>query len=295
MDVQDVALTDGRDVALTVGLVVVVLIDDGDDLLLREVVDVALAAYEECTGLGGRDAVDGEVALLVGKQAVLGAADKGARQYLAAADSTTSARYGTALDGRNIAALRVVLTTVVVGLVLMGLVDGQRGDVILLIAGQCQIAVAADHLADSVWCTAYLEGGVHHVVIAGIRDGDGGVVALLIGQGIVLYAGKLLTNIDLSTGEDGGLHILPARFFLSPVCSFGTIVCCRVVYALRHGIASLVAIGLVADFLFTLVVAVVLVLLSFMSAECGVDEQVEGIVVIVKLAVVGCRQRTPGF
>ena len=48
MDVDDVALGDGRDVvARLVALLVLVEVDDGDDLLLREVVDVRLVRHVE--------------------------------------------------------------------------------------------------------------------------------------------------------------------------------------------------------------------------------------------------------
>ena len=51
VDVHHMALADRCHIAAGVGLIVVVLVDDGDDLLLRQVVDVALAADIERRGL----------------------------------------------------------------------------------------------------------------------------------------------------------------------------------------------------------------------------------------------------
>ena len=52
VDVQHVALADGRDVLTRhIALYVVILIDDGDNLLRREVKDVRAACHIERTGL----------------------------------------------------------------------------------------------------------------------------------------------------------------------------------------------------------------------------------------------------
>ena len=51
VNVQHVTLADGRYIAAGVSLLVVVLIDHGDNLLLRQVVDIALACDEERRGL----------------------------------------------------------------------------------------------------------------------------------------------------------------------------------------------------------------------------------------------------
>ena len=70
VDVHHVTFAHRCGVAVGVALLVVVLIDDGDNLLRREVEDVALTAHEQRRYLCGRNAVDGEV-LLVVRQTVI--------------------------------------------------------------------------------------------------------------------------------------------------------------------------------------------------------------------------------
>ena len=48
MNVHHMALADRRDVTVRIALFVVVLIDDGDNLILRQVIDIRLAAHIEC-------------------------------------------------------------------------------------------------------------------------------------------------------------------------------------------------------------------------------------------------------
>ena len=68
VNIQHMALADRHDVhAFHIGLVVAILIDDGDNLLGGEVLDVGAASHIERAGLGGRLAVDGEVGLVVGE------------------------------------------------------------------------------------------------------------------------------------------------------------------------------------------------------------------------------------
>ena len=65
VDVHHMALADWCNVTACVALLVVVLIDGGDNLLLREVEDVRLTTYVERRGLGRSNTVDGEVLLIV--------------------------------------------------------------------------------------------------------------------------------------------------------------------------------------------------------------------------------------
>ena len=88
VDVHYMALADRCYVTGAVNLVVVILINNGDNLLLREVEDVALAAHIQRTGLGGRYTVYGEVLLLVGKRIVLTAVDEGSNCHFALAVKT---------------------------------------------------------------------------------------------------------------------------------------------------------------------------------------------------------------
>ena len=67
VDVQHMALTVRYDVAVHVAHLVIVLVDDSDDSLLRQVVDVRVTGHEERTGLYRSFTVDAEVPLLVGK------------------------------------------------------------------------------------------------------------------------------------------------------------------------------------------------------------------------------------
>ena len=69
MDVHHMALAD-RCHIVAIGFFIVILIDNGDNLLLREVEDVRLAADEERTGLRRSNTVDGEAPLQVGQTAV---------------------------------------------------------------------------------------------------------------------------------------------------------------------------------------------------------------------------------
>ena len=67
MDIHHVALGDRCDVhTRLITLLVVVLVNHGDNLILREVKDVRVTRYIERTGLHRYDTMDGEVLLLVG-------------------------------------------------------------------------------------------------------------------------------------------------------------------------------------------------------------------------------------
>ena len=66
MDIHHMALADRSNMcARGIALLVVVLVNDGDNLLLREVEDVREAAYIQRAGLRRSNTVDGEVCLVV--------------------------------------------------------------------------------------------------------------------------------------------------------------------------------------------------------------------------------------
>ena len=87
-DVQHVALADGGDVTRGIALLIVILVNDGDNLVLHEVVDVALAAHEERRRLRGRGAVYGEV-LLVVRQIVIAVVGVGPNRVVISTDNRT--------------------------------------------------------------------------------------------------------------------------------------------------------------------------------------------------------------
>ena len=161
VDVHHMAFADGCDVTLRVGLLVVVLIDDGDDLLLREVVDVALAADVKRRDLGGRDAMDGEVALQV---------DKGAIRI--GIDDFTDRDIVTII-------FRVVLTAEIEGLIFIVFIKCNLLDVTLLIA-QAIVSIFVDGLTDGVRRVTHLEGFFHDVHGRLVFDDESSVVALLV-------------------------------------------------------------------------------------------------------------------
>ena len=66
VDVHHMAFADWYDMhTVDIALFVIILIDDGDNLLRREVVDVGIACHIQRTGLHRRYTVDGEVLLIV--------------------------------------------------------------------------------------------------------------------------------------------------------------------------------------------------------------------------------------
>ena len=83
MDVYNVAFADWRNIARCIILVVVVLIDYGDNLLFRQVGDVRIATDVERAGLSGCNAVDDKVLLLVirDKLGIVALADDGTDGY----------------------------------------------------------------------------------------------------------------------------------------------------------------------------------------------------------------------
>ena len=64
------ALADRCNIAAGIALLVVVLINHGDNLLLRQVVDVGVAGYVERAGLHRSNTFDEEACLLVGQAVV---------------------------------------------------------------------------------------------------------------------------------------------------------------------------------------------------------------------------------
>ena len=191
------ALADGCHIAAAVDLVVVVLVDDGDDLLLRQVVDITLAAHIQRRGLRGRDTVDGEVLLIVRQIAIARVGyfiyigilrrDNGSNRH----SLTITIRVGVvALDalhlmvGRN----RIGLAAVVEFLTLVFCYKRDTCNIVLFRKRHTGVGIAADRLTDGIGRATNLEGGVHDIVGAGIRHRNGRVVALLVGKALEDFA-----------------------------------------------------------------------------------------------------------
>ena len=196
VDVDHVNLVGHVDVlAGVVALVVVVLIYGCYDALLGEVVDFALARDVERGGLGGFDALDYEVVLVVGQSLVSGernersgchaaafavgvAVEVGERSVVASLVATVLShdiRLATVVVDDLLAVLREVLDVY-----LMRLVLWREGIV----------GVLRNHLAGSVGRGTAHERLFHYVVVfaGGIVDGlhlDGSIVVLLVGYGVL--------------------------------------------------------------------------------------------------------------
>ena len=83
VNVHHMALTLRCDVTKCISLLVVILIDDSDDFLLREVEDVRVARYIECRYLGRCYTMDSEVNLFVRQRSVTIRIDDHAYRHLA--------------------------------------------------------------------------------------------------------------------------------------------------------------------------------------------------------------------
>ena len=166
-------LADWRYIAIIIGLIVVVLIDDGNNLLLRQVVDIALAAHIERRGFCGRYAVDGEVLLFVGKSSILSTGNNTTLLHLTitcASHATANVRAGDCGDSCSL----VVLSTVVVRFILICIIFTYRQccDTFFLFGRQTGIGLATNGLTYSVWCATNLEGCLHDIVCAGALQRD---------------------------------------------------------------------------------------------------------------------------
>ena len=198
MDVHYVTLADRSDVCTrSIALLIVILVDDGDNLLLREVEDVREAADVQCTGLRRSNTVDAEVRLVVGQTVEVALCDD--ESHRNGLSGTIGSRYATRdldtcdLDTIGILANGILLTAVVVGLVLLCLGKGQCGDVCLIRLSQAAIRVRRDDGAHSVWGVAYLEWGFDNIYVTCILHVDSRVVALLVRQFLVLLTAVLVT------------------------------------------------------------------------------------------------------
>ena len=111
VDVDDMLLGNLLDVGTRlVALLVCVLVDDGNHLVLAEVVDVGLTRHVECRCADRHVTVDSEVDLLVGQRAIYTFTDDGTDSYLIASgvvyfiDVRKGKAFALGIDGVGLAA-----------------------------------------------------------------------------------------------------------------------------------------------------------------------------------------------
>ena len=138
VDVHHVTLADWSNVCTRcIGLLIIVLINDGDNLLLREVEDIREAAYVQRTGLRRSNTVDGKVRLPVGKTVVVIAGDDNTHWNITTYSIVTTmfctdARDTLHRDTFVVLTNGILLTTEIEGLVLLRLSKGQCGNICLI-------------------------------------------------------------------------------------------------------------------------------------------------------------------
>ena len=156
VDVHYVALADRSYVCTrSITLLVVVFVNDGDNLLLREVEDVREAAYIQRAGLCGSDTVDAEVLLPVGQLAVVVFCDKETYRHLAVyvvstglgSTFTSNTSYS---DTFGILTHLIAFAAVVVFIVHITVRECQRGDICLIGVTQASISACRNDGAHSV-------------------------------------------------------------------------------------------------------------------------------------------------
>ena len=157
VDVHHMALADRSDVSTrAIALLVVVLIDDSDNLLLREVEDIREAAYVQRAGLRGSDTVDAEVRLPVGQLAVVASCDKETYRHLVVfvvcTGFNSTFTFDTSYsDTFGILTNLVAFAAVVVSLIHIIISECQGGDICLVCVTQAAIRASRDDGAHSVW------------------------------------------------------------------------------------------------------------------------------------------------
>ena len=198
VNIHHMALADRHDVhACHVGLVVAVLVDDGDNLLGGEVLDVGAAGHIERAGLGGRLAVDGEVGLVVfevfegcpvddhalrhGGSYCVGAAGAACCHVWRCRDG-----FATVVRRSN----RVAVAAIVIDALGSGVGKGQGRDFALLGIGHGVVLLLTEDLSGGIGRVAENHGGVDHIVFRvhafHFLNVDGRVVAALVEQALVL-------------------------------------------------------------------------------------------------------------
>ena len=295
VDVHHMTLADRCDMhTVGIALLVVVLIDDGDDLLRREVVDVGVEAYEQRTRLHGRYAVDGEAFLFVGQVCIVNGINHCSHGHCRSGDVRRAA--ALTLDTRHGFTLSllihlITLATIieirrdgVIALILIHIVGGESecGDMSLLLRiSQPAIGPAVKDCSDGVWRLDVDEIGID-IIVTGVIHLDGRIVTLLVGQGLVIRTQQFCS--------DG--YFVTVRAGIRIGHSGSTVIRGGVVNGLGKRVdhLRLVAVG---DGVIVCL-AVILVLTSCRPSVGRINEQVEGIVVELELITVGLRHGAPG-
>ena len=134
--------------------------------------------------------MDGEVRLPVVKVVVVVFADNNSnRNFLLV---SICSRYATRdvdtcyLNTFGVLTDDIFLTAVVVGMVLLRLGKGQRGDISLIRLTQAAIRVCRDDSTHSVWRVAYLEWSVDNIYVACCLHVDCRIVTFLVRQTLEL-------------------------------------------------------------------------------------------------------------
>ena len=300
VDVHHMALADRRDVRTVTGaLLVVVLVDNGDDLLFREVEDVGLTAHIERAGLHRRDAVDSEVPLLVDQGGVFARIDdnalgNGISGIISAGIDTIDTCHR--LSSVCLCGYPIAFAAIVIGAVSLCAGEGECLNIGLLVGLQVVVVVLRNGLSHSVGRIATDEARLNHIVGASILHGNGRIVTLLVEQTLIFRAAEL-RSIGL------GSRSLSA-VVLDVWQGIVAIVGCRIVHRLDQRVAGSVGSGLILgrewcdDVSLSIVGCSVVLVLSSVGpaiAVGGIDEQVEGVVVEDELLAVFCRHGAPGL
>ena len=201
VDVQDVALTHGRDVrAGHITLYIVVLVDDGDNLLLRQVEDVRAAGYIQRTGLRRCQTVEREVLLPVGEVVIIFFSNNnssGHRITLIIVSTGSTFYFISAGTGYGIticASVNLIALAAIVIVTLTG--EGQRIHLCLIRSVQSIVGVFGDDLSGSVWGIAKDNRFLHNVVLTWSVYRNRSPVVLFVRQAFKLSATKDCVSLD---------------------------------------------------------------------------------------------------
>ena len=191
VDVHYVTLTDwGNICTCSIALLVVILIDYGDNLLLREVEDIREAADVQRTCLRRCYTVDGEVFLVVLQITEVFITNydthwnrciNSVGSCYATTDCDTCYSYAF-----GVLTNLITLAAVVVCLVLLLLGKGQGCDIRLVGFSQTIIRTYRDYCTHSIWCVTYLEWSLHNIYFVCICHFDSSVVTLFVRQFLVV-------------------------------------------------------------------------------------------------------------
>ena len=192
-------LTDRRDVqTILIALLVVILVDDGDDLLRRKVIDIRIAGHIKRTRLSGCKTVDDEVGLLIDKIRIVGFCNDDSCRYTGRVGSAIAYTVDTGDSTGLITGIKVGINSITFPTVIVsaGCRESQFFHLFLFYIIKTVIGLLINDLTRSIRRITKDNGFHCHVILSCLRHGDGRIVMSFIGQTLILLTANDIVRVN---------------------------------------------------------------------------------------------------